>query len=103
MKFPNIQITVLTLFLSLFLFNSCKNSTKKTENDDSVTGQYEAQLTDAPYVPAPASYDQPEKVIVNLEVKEQVMRLADGVEYNFWTFGGKVPGKFIKIRDRMEK
>lgn len=99
MKFPNIRLTSLTIFLSLIFFISCKNSTKKTENDDSVTGHYEAQLTDAPYVPAPASYDQPEKVIVNLEVKEQVMRLADGVEYNFWTFGGKVPGKFIRIRE----
>src|SRR3546814_15614611 len=28
-----------------------------------------------------------------------IMRLADGVEYSFWTFGGKVPGKFIRIRE----
>src|SRR3546814_11812410 len=27
------------------------------------------------------------------------MRLADGVEYSFWTFGGKVAGKFIRIRE----
>src|SRR3546814_16438179 len=27
------------------------------------------------------------------------MRLADGVEYSFWTFGCKVPGKFIRIRE----
>lgn len=58
-----------------------------------------AQLTDAPFVPAPASYDQAERVIVKLEVLEQVMHLADGVEYNFWTFGGKVPGKFIRVRE----
>jgi nitrite reductase (NO-forming) len=27
-----------------------------------------------------------------------VGRLPDGVEYPFWTFGGKVPGKFIRIK-----
>jgi nitrite reductase (NO-forming) len=62
-------------------------------------GQYEAQLTDAPNVPAPGNWKYPEKVIVKLEVVEQVMRLADGVEYNFWTFGGKVPGKFIRVHE----
>jgi nitrite reductase (NO-forming) len=39
------------------------------------------------------------KVIVHLEVKEVEARLADGVKYTFWTFGGKVPGKFIRIRE----
>jgi nitrite reductase (NO-forming) len=37
-------------------------------------------------------------VIVNLEVKELTKRLADGVDYTFWTFGGDVPGSFIRIR-----
>ena len=26
------------------------------------------------------------------------MPISDGVEYTFWTFGGKVPGKFIRVR-----
>jgi nitrite reductase (NO-forming) len=39
------------------------------------------------------------KVIVHLEVKEVEGRLADGVRYAFWTFGGKVPGKFIRVRE----
>jgi nitrite reductase (NO-forming) len=37
-------------------------------------------------------------VIVELEVREVVLPMADGVEYAFWTFGGSVPGKFIRIR-----
>jgi len=32
-------------------------------------------------------------------VKEVVGRLSDGVNYTFWTFGGKVPGKFIRVRE----
>nr|WP_228531093.1 MULTISPECIES: copper-containing nitrite reductase [Myxococcaceae] len=57
-----------------------------------------ALLTDAPQVPPPIHRTKPAKVIVELEVIEKVMKLADGVDYTFWTFGGKVPGKFIRIR-----
>src|SRR5690606_17233690 len=36
---------------------------------------------------------------VKLEVREQVMSIAEGVEYTFWTFGGTVPGSFIRVRE----
>lgn len=57
-----------------------------------------AVLTQAPNVPPPIKRRHAAKVIVNLEVKELTKRLADGVEYTFWTFGGDVPGSFIRIR-----
>jgi nitrite reductase (NO-forming) len=41
----------------------------------------------------------PARVIVNLEVRELVKKLADGVDYTFWTFGGDVPGRFIRVRE----
>ncbi len=56
-----------------------------------VTGQETAVLTDAPLVPPPITRDHPTKVIVNVEVREVVHRRADGVDYAFWTFGGRVP------------
>lgn len=64
-----------------------------------VKGFHEAVLTNAPEVPPPTGYTTTQKVIVRLEIVEKVMQLADGVEYTFWTFGGKVPGKFIRIRE----
>jgi nitrite reductase (NO-forming) len=63
-----------------------------------IRGQEEAVLTDPPLVPPPLTRDYPTRVIVHLEVREVVQRLADGVEYTFWTFGGTVPGKFIRVR-----
>ena len=63
-----------------------------------IRGQEEAVLTDPPLVPPPLTRDYPTRVIVHLEVRELVQRLADGVEYTFWTFGGTVPGKFIRVR-----
>lgn len=58
-----------------------------------------AVLTEAPHVPPPIARKHAAKVIVNLEVREVVKRLADGVEYSFWTFGGNVPGSFIRVRE----
>ena len=40
----------------------------------------------------------PAKVIVELEVVEKEMPISDGVTYTFWTFGGTVPGSFIRVR-----
>ncbi len=66
--------------------------------DPEVMGQEEAVLTQAPNVPPPIKRKHSAKVIVHLEVKEVTKRLADGVDYTFWTFGGDVPGSFIRIR-----
>lgn len=57
-----------------------------------------AVLTAAPAVPPPVQRDHPARVIVDLETQELTGRLADGVEYTFWTFGGAVPGRFIRVR-----
>jgi nitrite reductase (NO-forming) len=67
--------------------------------DPEVTGVETAVLAQAPRVPPPIARKHPAKVIVKLEVREVMKRLADGVEYVFWTFGGDVPGSFIRIRE----
>jgi nitrite reductase (NO-forming) len=58
-----------------------------------------AVLTEPPNVPPPITRSTPAKVKVELEVVEKVMQMADGVDYTFWTFGGTVPGRFIRIRE----
>ncbi len=62
-------------------------------------GEEIAVLTAAPNVPPPITRSHATKVIVNLETVEKTMRLADGVDYTFWTFGGSVPGSFIRVRE----
>jgi nitrite reductase (NO-forming) len=66
---------------------------------DKVSGVEYANLTYAPEVPSPIMRNHPSKVIVNLETIQVTGRLADGVKYNFWTFGGKVPGEFIRVKE----
>jgi nitrite reductase (NO-forming) len=57
-----------------------------------------AILTDPPQVPPPTGRNYPAKVIVELEVIEKDMDISEGVQYTFWTFGGTVPGSFIRVR-----
>ncbi len=68
-------------------------------NDPEMRGEEVAVLTAAPNVPPPIKRKHPMKVRVDLEVKELVKKMADGVDYLFWTFGGEVPGLFIRVRE----
>ena len=67
--------------------------------DPEVVGEEKAVLTVAPNVPPPITRKHATKVVVNLEVREVVKRMSDGVDYLFWTFGGEVPGLFIRVRE----
>jgi nitrite reductase (NO-forming) len=64
-----------------------------------VRGEEVAILTAPPFVPAPITRKYPTKVIVELETIEKTMEIAPGVDYTFWTFGGTVPGSFIRVRE----
>jgi len=57
-----------------------------------------AVLTAPPNVPPPTHRSHPAKVIVELEIREVEKEISEGVRYTFWTFGGTVPGSFIRVR-----
>ena len=67
--------------------------------DAGIVGQEVAVLVAPPNVPAPITRTNATKVIVNLEMIEKTARLADGVQYTMWTFGGTVPGTFLRVRE----
>ena len=60
--------------------------------------EVKAILTSAPLVPPPVDRPGNARVIVTLETTEVKGPLADGVQYTFWTFGGTVPGPFVRVR-----
>ncbi len=90
---------------SLFAITAAK-STGMMDTGGSAAGDFgppqgepiHAQLTSPPFVPPPVNRTKPAKVIVDLEVKEVEKEISEGVKYTFWTFGGTVPGSFIRIR-----
>jgi nitrite reductase (NO-forming) len=57
-----------------------------------------AVLSSPPNVPPPTHRTHPAKVIVELEIREVEREISEGVRYTFWTFGGTVPGSFIRVR-----
>ena len=87
--------------IALLLFVSC-NSTEEKKIIDSakiqVQGTMDAELTSPPFVPAPVGDRAAKKLIVNMEILEQEGTMTDGVKYVYWTFGGSVPGSFIRTR-----
>lgn len=72
------------------------------EVDEPLQGEEIAVLTDPPLVPPPINRAHPTRVKVRLEVIEVEKPMVNGTKYTFWTFGGTVPGKFIRVRQNDE-
>ncbi|ODT19002.1 MAG: nitrite reductase, copper-containing [Kaistia sp. SCN 65-12] len=49
-------------------------------------------------IPPPITRRTPETVVVELETVELEARLDEHTTYQFWTFNGRVPGPFVRVR-----
>jgi nitrite reductase (NO-forming) len=86
-------------FFGLLILSSCKKSDESVNYTEIKTeGQMDAELTAPPMVPKPIGKRAAMKLKVNMEIKEQEGTMTDGVKYTYWTFGGSVPGSFIRTR-----
>lgn len=96
MKFKK---SIIALAVCGLLFASWTIFTKMNPAEIKVEGEPElAELTSPPFVPKPVGDRPAKKLIVNLEIIEKEGEMADGVKYVYWTFGGSVPGSFIRTR-----
>ncbi|HXH82798.1 MAG TPA: copper-containing nitrite reductase [Candidatus Tectomicrobia bacterium] len=66
--------------------------------DPTTLPEERAVLRPVPQVPPPVARRAPARVLIDLETTEETGTLASGVEYTFWTFGGTVPGPFLRVR-----
>ncbi|PWG01749.1 copper-containing nitrite reductase [Sphingosinicella humi] len=55
-------------------------------------------VREASDLPGPLTRRGPQTVKVDLETVEVTGQLADGSTYHYWTFNGKVPGPFVRVR-----
>ncbi|MCG2419171.1 copper-containing nitrite reductase [Aequorivita sp. F47161] len=87
---------------AIALLSGCVNdqSSKKYKNavDIPVNQEMIAELTSPPFVPTPVGKRMAKKLIVDLEIQEREGEMVSGVKYIYWTFGGTVPGSFIRTR-----
>nr|WP_243739356.1 copper-containing nitrite reductase [Flavicella sediminum] len=90
------------MFALLAFVSACGDKkTEKSVEDSSKIAVYtemEAELTAPPNVPAPVGNRVAKKLKVNMEILEEEGEMTDGVKYVYWTFGGSVPGSFIRTR-----
>ncbi len=91
---------LLAATLLIFLASSCMNNSKVYEDTSDIPATREmiAELTSPPNVPTPVGKRKAKKLIVNMEILEEESEMTDGVKYVYWTFGGSVPGSFIRTR-----
>jgi nitrite reductase (NO-forming) len=101
MKYKNTYHSKLTMALAFCListlFTNCNNQNKNTAKIIA-TETADAELTAPPFVPKPVGNRAAMKLIVSMEIIEKEGEMADGVKYIYWTFGGSVPGSFIRTR-----
>jgi len=98
MKHPLLSVAA-TVAMALGGAFSTTPATGSTAAGQTAQGEpVHAVLTSPPQVPALTNRKHPAKVIVELEVVEKEMPISEGVTYTFWTFGGTVPGSFIRVR-----
>ena len=96
---------LMTLVMTASLLGACgggeteQKTTSIPATDIVAEGEQEmAELTSPPYVPKPVGTRAAKKLKVDLEIIEQEGEIMDGTKYLFWTFGGTVPGSFIRTR-----
>ena len=96
---------LMTLVAFTSLLGACGGSepeqktTSVPATDIVAEGEQEmAELTSPPYVPKPVGSRPAKKLKVDLEIIEKEGEIMDGTKYLFWTFGGTVPGSFIRTR-----
>lgn len=110
------SVVILAAAFSALVLSGCERSqdapekeTKQnaaTDSGGSKAGDFgppvgepvKAVLTSPPLVPPATGRTAPAKVIVELDVIEKELPISEGVTYTFWTFGGTVPGSFIRVR-----
>jgi len=87
---------------TLAILASCVNDQSQKKYADAteipVSREMVAELTPPPFVPTPVGKRKAKKLIVDLEIQEREGEMTNGVKYIYWTFGGTVPGSFIRTR-----
>ncbi len=95
--------------LLLMLASACAGTTQGSGNNGAPAQGATSEATRAEVatnsiarapddLPGPLNRSTSENVRVDLEAVELEARLADGVSYQYWTFNGKVPGPFVRVR-----
>ncbi len=107
LQFSFLKSKAILFVIATFIFiSSCSNENKESTSSMDIPANVEmiAVLTSPPNVPPPTADRPAKKLILDMEILEQEGEMTNGVKYVYWTFGGTVPGSFIrtKVGDEVE-
>jgi nitrite reductase (NO-forming) len=94
-----------TILISGFAWRDCRSFRREQVETAERAAAAEAAkpvraaLTFAPEAPPPINRSREAHVVVDIEIKEVTLPIAGDATYTFWTFGGRVPGQFIRVRE----
>jgi len=100
-RYRTVKFTLVLTALISVVFTSC-SPPFQSERDPAdaslikVSGEMKAVLTSPPYVPVSVGKRGAMKLSVDMEIVEREGTMTNGVTYIYWTFGGTVPGSFIR-------
>src|SRR5688572_13107844 len=97
--YASLPLAIISLFSLTFCERPGQGPVNAKDPLDPPQGVERAVLASAPDVPPPIARNYATRVILDVEIKEHVKELADGVPYTYWTFGDETPGKFIRVRE----
>ncbi len=50
-------------------------------------------------IPPPITRTEPEIVYIDIVAKEVISEMSPGITFNHWTYGGTIPGPFLRVRE----
>lgn len=96
--FNRSKLSILIIIVGFLGFLVSCNSKDDSSAKINTKSKFLAELTSPPYVPAPVGSRKAAKLVVDMEIIEIEGTISPGVKYMYWTFGGTVPGSFIRTR-----
>lgn len=82
--------------------NDTENSSQEIDGDDDERSAADVDVDDIAAdpldVPDPVDWDDPRRHELEIQSEELVAEIEDGTTYDFMTFGGQIPGPFIRAR-----
>jgi len=93
-----IYLMLVLLLVLISTLISCKSDAQAESKDIKIDSKIQAVLTSPPNVQEPVGARKAAKLVVDMEIIEKVGEMTNGVQYMYWTFGGTVPGSFIRTR-----
>lgn len=92
-------VRLVSTLLFVFALTACgENGTYDNTMIPVADEPVDAVLASPPFVPEPIGDRTARKLIVKMAIEEKEAEIADSVTFLFWTFGGTVPGSFIRAR-----